>query len=190
MTDEPNPLSQESAFPEGKPAETQADLEEVEHLRQALEEKTREADAHRDRALRVLADLDNYKKRVQREREEWGRYAMESLVSQLLPVLDNFDRALQAAKQSREAERVVTGVDLIRRELLKALELAGVTPYSAVGERFDPEKPEAVSRVETDTVEEFTVIEELRPGYLWNGKVFRPAQVSVAVKPPASGREQ
>jgi molecular chaperone GrpE len=162
----------------------------VERFRLALEEKTREADAHRDRALRALADLDNYKRRVQRDREEWGRYAIESLVNQLLPVLDNFDRALQAAKQAREAERLVTGVDLIRRELLKALELAGITPYSAVGERFDPEKHEAVGRVETDTVEEFTVIDELRSGYLWNGKVFRPAQVSVAVKPPASGHEQ
>ncbi|HLC42195.1 MAG TPA: nucleotide exchange factor GrpE [Methylomirabilota bacterium] len=192
MSDEPRPLSQESANTspsEGAPSDTRPDSE-VEHLRLALEEKTREADAHRDRALRALADLDNYKRRVQRDREGWGRYAIESLVNQLLPVLDNFDRALQAAKQAREAERLVTGVDLIRRELLKALELAGITPYSALGERFDPEKHEAVSRVETDTVEEFTVIDELRPGYLWNGKVFRPAQVSVAVKPPASGREQ
>src|SRR3990172_2803678 len=192
MSDEPRPLSQESANTspsEGAPSDTRPDSE-VEHLRLALEEKTREADAHRDRALRALADLDNYKRRVQRDREGWGRYAIESLVNQLLPVLDNFDRALQAAKQAREAESLVTGVGLIRRELLKAIELAGITPYSALGERFDPEKHEAVSRVETDTVEEFTVIDELRPGYLWNGKVFRPAQVSVAVKPPASGREQ
>ena len=126
MTDEPNPLSQESAFnappPEGGPMDTRSDSEEVEGLRQALEEKTREADAHRDRALRALADLDNYKKRVQREREEWGRYAIESFVSQLLPVLDNFDRAFQAAKQARDAESVVTGVDLMPR----AAQSAGV----------------------------------------------------------------
>lgn len=181
MTDESQPRSEE--FTLQVPF---TGSEEVERLHQALEEKTREAEANHDRALRALADLDNYKKRVQREREEWGRYATESLLREILPVLDNFDRAIHAAKEAPQAESLLAGVDLIRRELLKALESAGVTPYGAEGERFDPERHEAVMRVEASEAPEGMVVQELRRGYLLNGKVLRPAQVSVAMRPGAA----
>ncbi len=155
--------------------------EEITRLRQALEEKTREARAAHDRYLRALAELDNTRKRAQREREEYLRFANESLLRELLPILDNFDRAIQAARTSEAVEAVVAGVELIQRELLRVLEKFGVTPFSSVGEPFNPERHEAVARVPAPDHPEMTVVEETLRGYLLNGRVLRPAQVTVAV---------
>ncbi len=155
--------------------------EEITRLRQALEEKTREARAAHDRYLRALAELDNTRKRAQREREEYLRFANESLLRELLPILDNFDRAIQAVRTSEAVEAVVAGVELIQRELLRVLEKFGVTPFSSVGEPFNPERHEAVARVPATDHPEMTVVEETRRGYLLNGRVLRPAQVTVAV---------
>jgi molecular chaperone GrpE len=152
-------------------------------LRQALEEKTREAEVNYDRYLRAVAELDNAKKRAQREREDYIRYANASLLRDLLPILDNFDRAVRAARTAGETPGLLAGVELIQRELLKTLEKFGVTPYTAVGQPFDPEKHEAVIRMETTEHSEMTVVEETLPGYLLNGRVFRPAMVTVAVPP-------
>lgn len=160
-----------------------AEPDEAAELRRALEEKTREAEANYDRYLRAVAELDNARKRAQREREDYIRYANESLLRELLPVLDNFDRALRAAREAEEAPGLLAGVELIRRELLKVLEKFGVTSYTAVGQPFDPEKHEAVMRLETTEHPEMTVVEETLSGYLLNGKVLRPAMVTVAMRP-------
>ncbi len=99
--------------------------EEIQRLRDALETKTREAEAQQDRYLRTVAEFDNVRKRSAREREEYTRYANESLLRDILPVLDNLDRALQAAR-SEPATSLTTGVELIQRELLRVLEKFGV----------------------------------------------------------------
>ncbi len=164
------------------------DLErEVERLREAVEAKTREADAARDRYIRTVAEFDNYRKRAVREREEYVRSAAESLVREILPVLDNFDRALQAARQDPGAAAVTAGVELIQRELLRVLERAGVTPFSALGAPFDPERHEAVARVSAVGQPDMTVVDETARGYLINGRVLRPAQVTVAMKDAEGG---
>jgi len=155
--------------------------EELTRLSKALEEKTREVEATHDRYLRALAELDNTRKRAQREREEYIRFANESLLRELLPVLDNFDRAIQAARASGEAEAVVAGVELIQRELLRVLEKFGVTPFSSVGQPFDPERHEAVARVPAGDGPAMVVVAETLRGYLLNGRVLRPAMVTVAV---------
>lgn len=155
--------------------------EELTRLSKALEEKTREVEATHDRYLRALAELDNTRKRAQREREEYIRFANESLLRELLPVLDNFDRAIQAARASGEAEAVVSGVELIQRELLRVLEKFGVTPFSSVGQPFDPERHEAVARVPAGDGPAMVVVAETLRGYLLNGRVLRPAMVTVAV---------
>lgn len=155
--------------------------EELTRLRQALEEKTRELEGAQDRYLRALAELDNTRKRAQREREEYIRFANEALLREILPVLDNFDRAIQAARASGEADAIIAGVELIQRELLRVLEKFGVTPFSAVGEPFNPERHEAVARVPATGQPEMTVVAEALKGYLLNGRVLRPAQVTVAV---------
>jgi molecular chaperone GrpE len=149
---------------------------EVEELRRQVADK-------QDRLLRALAEVDNVKRRTQRERDEYVRYANESLVRDLLPILDNFDRALDAARATGEAAKVVDGVALIQREMLKTLERIGVTRYSAVGERFDPNRHEATGRVVSVSQPPGTVVAELTAGYVLNGRVLRPAQVVVAAAP-------
>ena len=151
---------------------------EAEQLRSEIEEKT-------DRYLRTLAELENVKRRAQRDREEYVRYANESLIRELVPILDNFDRALEAARARGEAHTFVEGAELIQRELLRALERFGVERYSALGEKVDPTRHEAVSRVATADQPESTVVGETFHGYLLNGRVLRPALVAVAVAPDA-----
>ncbi len=148
-----------------------------------LEQLRRELDEKNDRYLRVLAEMENARRRSQREREEYVRYANESLIRDLLPVLDNFDRALDAARARGEAAAMVEGIELIQRELLKVLEKFGVEPYSALGAAFDPTRHEAVARVTTSAHPENTVVGETARGYLLNGRVLRPALVAVAAPP-------
>jgi molecular chaperone GrpE len=157
--------------------------EEIQRLREALETKTREADEHRDRYLRSAAEFDNARKRAAREREDYTRYANESLLRELLPVLDNFDRALQAARGEAGAETVTAGVELIQRELLRVLEKFGVAPFASVGQPFDPERHEAIARVPAEGQPEGTVMNETARGYTLNGRVLRPAMVTVATPP-------
>jgi molecular chaperone GrpE len=164
----------ESQQAEGAP-QGEGAAPEVNELRRQLDEK-------QDRLLRALAEMDNMRRRGQREREEYTRYATESLLRDLVPVLDNFDRALAAARAADGAGKVVEGVELIQRELLKALERHGVTRYSALGQPFDPTRHEATARIVSAEAAD-TVVKELAPGYLLHGRVLRPAQVAVAVAP-------
>jgi molecular chaperone GrpE len=139
------------------------------------------ADKH-DQLLRALADTENIRRRAQRDRDDYVRYATETLLRDLIPVLDNLDRALAAARETT-APRLVEGVELIQRELLKVLERAGVTRYSAQGAPFDPTRHEAIARVVNPQVTPNTVVDETLPGYLLHNRVLRPAMVSVAVPP-------
>ena len=159
--------------------------EEIGRLREALEAKTLLAEEHRDRYLRGAAEFDNARKRGAREREEYTRYANEALLRELLPVLDNFERALQAAR-GEPAAAVTAGVELIQRELLRVLEKFGVTSFTSVGQPFDPERHEAIARVPAEGYPEGTVVDETARGYLLNGRVLRPAMVTVASSPDAS----
>ncbi len=156
---------------------------EVERLQEALAAKTREVEALADKQLRLMAEFDNAKKRAAREREEQSRFASESLLREILPVLDNFDRALQAARGEPAAAAVTAGVELIQRELLRVLEKFGAAPFSSVGQLFDPERHEAVARVHDPKHPEMTVIAETARGYMLNGRVLRPAMVTVAMAP-------
>jgi molecular chaperone GrpE len=155
------------------PAEARSEADE---LRRQLEER-------QDRLLRTLAEMDNMRRRSQRDREDYTRFATESLLRDLVPVLDNLDRALEAARTAGEAGKVVEGVELIQRELLRVLERAGLKRYSALGERFDPTRHEATARVVSPDRPSDTVVAELAPGYLLHDRVLRAAQVAVAVAP-------
>lgn len=169
---------QEAVSPEAAPpAEaSRAPSPEVEELRRQLDEK-------HDRLLRALADAENTRRRAQREREEFVKYANESLLRDLIPVLDNLDRALDAARTASASANLVEGVELIQRELLKVIERAGVTRYSAVGQPFDPTRHEAIARVVSPQAAPNTVVSEQLPGYLLHDRVLRAALVAVAVAP-------
>jgi molecular chaperone GrpE len=174
-------MNDDARIPETQPADT---LEaEVRRLQEELQAKTREAESLQDRNLRLMAEFDNARKRAAREREDYSRFANESLLRELLPVLDNFDRALQAAKSDPATAAVTEGVELIQRELLRVLEKVGVKPFSSIGEPFDPERHEAVARVPAGEHPEMTVVAETARGYLLHGRVLRPAMVTVAVTP-------
>jgi molecular chaperone GrpE len=160
--------------------------EEIQRLRDALETKTREAEAQQDRYLRAVAEFDNVRKRAAREREEYTRYANESLLRDVLPVLDNLDRALQAAR-SEPVTSLTTGVELIQRELLRVLEKFGVAPFTSLGQPFDPERHEAIARVQRPDLPDMSVAGETARGYLLHGRVLRPAMVTVAVAPDDPG---
>jgi molecular chaperone GrpE len=158
---------------ESSPADSPSEIEE---LRRELADKS-------DRLLRALAETDNVRRRTQREREEGARYAGEALLRDIIPILDNVDRALDAARASGDTSRVVDGIELIRREFLKVLERHGVTRYSALGARFDPNQHEAIARIVSVDTEPDTVVGETVPGYSLRGRVIRPAQVAVAAAP-------
>ncbi len=167
-------MTDEGSLPRAEPQE--AGPSDVEQLRRELDEKN-------DRHLRALAEMENARRRFQREREEYIRYANESLIRDLLPVLDDFDRALDAARAGGEAVSMIEGIELIQRGLLKTLEKFGVERYSALGAAFDPTRHDAVARVISAEQPENTVVGETAPGYLLNGRVLRPAMVVVAAAP-------
>jgi molecular chaperone GrpE len=132
----------------------------------------------KDRHLRLLADFDNFRKRAEREREERARYSLAEPLRDLLPVVDNLERAL-AARGSLDDLRL--GVEMISRQFEEVLRRFGVTAVASVGQRFDPRVHEAVSRVESPGVEAPTVIDEMQRGYRLHDRVLRPAMVRVAV---------
>ncbi|RPH84228.1 MAG: nucleotide exchange factor GrpE [Candidatus Rokuibacteriota bacterium] len=161
----------DTAEPEAPPAPTEA-----EDLRRQLKD-------NQDHLLRALAETENVRRRVERTADDRVKYANEALLRDLLPILDNFDRALAAARASGGGINVVEGVELIQRELLRVLERAGLSRYSAVGQPFDPARHEAIARVVSAEAAPDTVVSETGPGYLLHGRVLRPALVAVAAAP-------
>jgi len=152
----------------------------------SVEELRREVEEKQDRLLRALAETENVRRRAQRERDDYVRYANESLLRDLIPVLDNLDRALEAARPGGDATGVVAGVELIQRELLKVLERAGVERYSALGQPFDPTRHEAIASVVSADAAPGAVVRETLPGYQLHNRVLRAALVSVAAAPDES----
>jgi molecular chaperone GrpE len=137
----------------------------------------------KDRALRQAAELENYKKRTEREKAEFFKRANEGLVKDLLPVLDNLERALESASESPQADNLVQGVEMVHAELLKILERHGLEPMEALGQPFDPELHEAMMQQENPELEDNTVMAEAQKGYLFHGRLLRPAMVVVSKKP-------
>lgn len=145
-----------------------------------------ELEQARDRHLRLAAEFDNFKRRTLRERQELFNYANENLIKELLPTVDNLERALEHARltQGEEATRALReGVELTFRSLLAALENAGVQRVETEGREFDPQVHEAVQRVPTDAHPPGRVVEVLQPGYTLKGRLLRPALVAVSTKP-------
>lgn len=153
----------------------------------ALREKAAKADEHWERVLRQTAELDNFKKRAARDREEAVKYANERLIGQLLPVMDSFTMAI-AATQSAEAvdvESLKVGVNMILTQFQGVLRDMGVEELDAAGKPFDPTWQEAMSQQETAEAEEGSVLQQLRKGYRLKGRLLRPASVIVAKAPAA-----
>lgn len=135
-----------------------------------------------DRALRQAAEVENYKKRTEREKAEFFKRANEGLVKDLLPVLDNLERALAHARENADLASLLEGMELVRSELLMTLERHGLETVEAMGQPFDPELHEAMMQQENPELDENTVISEMQKGYLFQGRLLRPAMVVVSKK--------
>jgi molecular chaperone GrpE len=153
---------------------------ELEALRQEIAAKEQEAKNNYDRFLRQVAELENFKKRSAREREDVSRFANEALIKDLLSVVDNLERAVAHASGGGNGKPIVEGVEMVLKGLLDVLAKHGVTQISAIGQPFDPAKHEAIAQVESATAEPNSVVEELHPGYMLRDRLLRPALVSVA----------
>lgn len=151
-----------------------------------LEAARNEAAEQRDRALRAQADFDNFRKRVTRERDDERRRAGERLVGELLPVMDNLERAIEHAASGGDLKHLLAGVQAVHTQMIGVLAKEGVAVIDPEGERFDPTKHQAVSQGEDLSVPEGTVIDVFQKGYALGERVVRPAMVVVSSGGPAS----
>jgi molecular chaperone GrpE len=173
-----------TAVPEVVPAEQPA-------VEEALAASQAEAQKNWDLYLRARADLENYRKRAQREKEDLSRFANENLLREILPVVDNLERALEHARQGDGGNGgLLQGVEMTLGQFQRVLEKFGVTPLRSVGEPFDPARHEALGQVESAECPPNTVVQELQRGYLLNDRLLRPAMVMVAKAPPVAAEPQ
>ncbi|MFC7681480.1 nucleotide exchange factor GrpE [Paenibacillus sp. GCM10028914] len=179
----------EHAVPEtGEQPEVQEDdlqsssEEKVEDGLQAeLESLKNEISEQQQRTLRVQADYDNFRRRTLKEKEELAKYASSKLITELLPVIDNFERALASSEENPEFESFSKGVSMIFRQLETVLNAEGLSAMNCVGQPFNPEFHQAIMQVESDEYEEGIVVEEVQKGFMLKDKVLRPAMVKVSM---------
>ena len=179
MSTEENGGTQENGM-----AGSASPLAELERLQQALAEAEERARGHREQYLRAVAELDNVRKRAQRDIESANRYGLEKFAAELLPVRDSLELAVQSADQAEvDARSLKQGQEATLQLLAKALERLGLVPINPVGEPFDPTRHEAMLAQGSATAKPDTVLQVVQTGYELNGRLIRPARVIVAKAP-------
>lgn len=175
---------------EPSPEELQAEAPSAEEsgeaveLARALDECRQEARRNHDLYLRMAADLDNFRKRAQREREDLAKFANEKILREILPVMDNLERAVEHARQEGgDNQGLFEGVEMTLNQFGKVLEKFGVAPIESVGKAFDPARHEAMGQVESAEHPANTVAQELQKGYVLHERLLRPALVMVTKTP-------
>nr|WP_234032984.1 nucleotide exchange factor GrpE [Paenibacillus faecalis] len=174
-----NPEVQESSDDENVSQE--ANSSEGDDLQVELEKLQNEMSEQQQRTLRVQADFDNFRRRTQKEKEDLAKYASSKLITELLPVFDNFERAIAASEDNQDFESFSKGVSMIFRQLETVLNAEGLTAMNSVGQPFNPEFHQAIMQVESDEYEEGIVVEEVQKGYMLKDRVLRPAMVKVSM---------
>ena len=154
---------------------------------QAVKEKAKLADERYERLLRLQAEFENYRKRANKERAEFLQYATEDLICDLLPVMDNFDRAIEAARSSHDSKALLQGIEMVQKQMKEVLGRKGLDRIDSMGKEFNPKEHEAMEHVESDEHPDNTVLEELQPGYRLKEKIIRPATVKVSKKKEEDG---
>jgi len=163
-----------------KDVKTMDPLKEMEEKVESL--KNEAAESH-DRLLRLAAEFENYKKRSAREMNDFRKFANESFVKAMLPVVDNLDRAIESSSNDKHANSsVVEGVNMTLREILKVFEQYGIKPFESLGNTFDPSLHQAVTQEDDEAYPENTVSKELQKGYMIHDRLLRPAMVVVSKK--------
>ncbi len=183
-TEGPNeqPAAQEAQVTAGEPAQKEAGTPGQEGLKQQIEALTGQVSAFKDKWLRAEADMDNFRKRVHRERLEQLKYGSETLIRELLPVIDNLERALEYAGKQAQKDSLHEGVDLTLKMLKKVVEGFGVVTISTVGQPFDPNFHEGIGMQEGPDYEDNVIIKEVEKGYMYKDRLLRPAKVIVGKK--------
>ncbi|MBE0432376.1 nucleotide exchange factor GrpE [candidate division WOR-3 bacterium] len=152
----------------------------VTRLKEEVVKKDEEIKTFKDRYLRALADLDNYRKRMEREYENMRQYSQVEFFRKIIPVLDSFDRAVNDVSTDSNTENYAQGVEMIYRQLRDTLRSMGLEEFSSLGEIFDPARHEAVATVVSDDKPENTVVEEVSKGYVIRDRIIKPAKVLVS----------
>jgi molecular chaperone GrpE len=180
VINDPDPNTSSGPEPNGQGSAVEADPRPA--TGEDLGEVRRQRDEYYDQLLRARADFSNYQKRARAQAETDRSYAAGDLARDLLPVLDNFERAADAARAAG-ASSIVEGLDMVHKQLLAALAKHGVVPIAALGEPFDPNRHEALLQQPSPDHPEGTVVAELGKGYALRDRVLRPTKVAVSVKP-------
>jgi molecular chaperone GrpE len=178
--------------PESEPLKVTEPVED--NLATKLAEAEKQVEMYKDLLYRKAAEFENFKKRAENEAGSIVRFANEGLIGELLPVLDDFERSLKAAKSSNEFESLFKGIELIYQKLVKNLEKRGVKSFETVGKEFNVDFHDALLQVAREDVAPHTVLEEIEKGYMLNDRVIRHAKVIVSTTPaditPSSEAEQ
>ncbi|MEZ4601169.1 MAG: nucleotide exchange factor GrpE [Syntrophotaleaceae bacterium] len=183
---DPRPEGAEGETPVSQEAAEKAAEEKTADLEEALTTARAESARNWDLYLRERAELENYRKRMQREKEDLARFANENLLREILPILDNLERAVSHSKESAEndAAGLLKGVEMTLDQFHKVLEKFGVVPVESVGKPFDPAWHEAMGQLESREHAPNTVVQQMQKGFTLNDRLLRPALVLVAKAPP------
>lgn len=163
-----------------EPVDLEIEVDEITALKSELEKSQQENQKNYDLYLRSLAELENFKKRAARDKEEYSKFALLPLIQKLLPVIDDLERALAQFDSSKDLEGLSKGVEMITRSLQEIIKNEGVEPIEALGQAFDPQYHQPLIVEESDEHSENTVIEEFQTGYILHGRVIRPSLVKVS----------
>ncbi|MEC3331690.1 nucleotide exchange factor GrpE [Bacillus cereus] len=169
---------EEAVTPENS-EETVEEKSEAALLQEKVDELQAKLTETEGRTLRLQADFENYKRRVQMDKQAAEKYRAQSLVSEILPALDNFERAMQVEATDEQTKSLLQGMEMVHRQLLEALTKEGVEVIEAVGKQFDPNEHQAIMQVEDSEFESNAVVEEFQKGYKLKDRVIRPSMVKV-----------
>jgi molecular chaperone GrpE len=179
-TQQENTQEQQEASKEEQPKAEQEQNDELAAANAKIAELEAKIKEMENRYLRLYADFENFRRRTRQEMEAAEKYRAQSLVSDLLPALDNFERALKIEADNEQAKSILQGMEMVYRSVLDALKKEGVEAIEAVGKPFDPHLHQAVMQIEDSNYEPNTVVEEFQKGYKLKDRVIRPAMVKVS----------
>ena len=176
------PESELDASNDNKPEVVEAENEN-ETLQNELAKALTEAKVHQEQYLRTLADMENLRKRTQRDKEELAKFANENILREILPVIDNLERAVEHAEQAESNDGLFEGVQMTLTQFSQLLDKFGVKPVDAIGQPFDPAYHQAMGQMESDEHPVNTVVQQMQKGYQLNSRLLRPAFVMLAKAP-------
>jgi molecular chaperone GrpE len=168
----------ETIFAEDTP---EAETEAADNIKQSeqLAELQAKLDESEDRYLRLRADFDNFRRRVQLDREASEKYKAQALITSLLPAIDNFERAMQITPDNEQTKQLLQGVEMVYKSIQEALKQEGIEIIESVGKEFDPYRHQAIMQVEDENFGSNIVVEEFQKGYILKDRVIRPSMVKV-----------